>query len=80
MISTVSKSVVPTFKAFVSSQNAEPLANTSHLEDDLNSLFSTEEFNNLIITLIESPAFSEDLGKELAAAGAIAAISRLSQS
>jgi 3-dehydroquinate synthase len=75
MISTVSKSVVPTFKAFVSSQNAEPLANTSHLEDDLNSLFSTEEFNNLIITLIESPAFSEDLGKELAAAGAIAAIS-----
>ncbi len=59
MISTVSKSVVPTFKAFVSSQNAEPLANTSHLEDDLNSLFSTEEFNNLIITLIESPAFSE---------------------
>jgi len=75
MISTVPKSVVPVFKAFVSSQNTEPLVNTPHLEKDLRDLFSTETLNNLILTLIDSPAFSESLGKELAEVGAIAAIS-----
>ncbi|MEM8503917.1 MAG: sedoheptulose 7-phosphate cyclase [Cyanobacteria bacterium P01_D01_bin.1] len=71
----MSTSVVPAFQAFISSQNTKPLTSTSSLETDLKQLFSTEAFNHLILVLIESAAFSARLGEELAAVGAIAAIS-----
>lgn len=71
----MSTSVVSILQAFVSSQNIEPLTSTSSVENDLQSLFSTERFNNLILTLIDTAAFSESLGKELTAAGAITGIS-----
>ncbi|EDX85523.1 3-dehydroquinate synthase domain protein [Synechococcus sp. PCC 7335] len=67
--------VASVFQAFIAHQKAKPLATTSSLENDLRSLFSTEAFNNLILTLINSPAFSANLGEEFAAVEAIAGIS-----
>ena len=80
MISTVPTSVVSVIKAFVSqqklsTQNKDLSAPSSTLETDLETLFSSDPFNRLLLTLIESDAFSEKLGEEFAAADAIAAIS-----
>ncbi len=72
---TAPMSVVPTLQAFIAHQNAELLATTSSLENDLKTLFSTKAFNELILALIDSDAFCATLGKEFAAAQAITGIS-----
>lgn len=61
-------------KAFVDTQNREVLADPN-LNRAIASLSSSESFKQLLLALIESPAFSEDLGAEFASAGAVEGIS-----
>ncbi|MBE9061106.1 sedoheptulose 7-phosphate cyclase [cf. Phormidesmis sp. LEGE 11477] len=73
--STAPMSVVSVFQGFIAHQKEKPLATTFNLRHDLEALFSTEVFNNLILTFVDSAAFSASLGKEFAAVEAIAGIS-----
>ena len=61
-------------KAFIEKYDSELLA-SQPLENTVESLCSSEDFKMLLLALIDSPAFSDELGQEFAEAGAIKALS-----
>ena len=61
-------------KAFISTHDCEPLA-YQNLENAVEAICNSEQFKSLVIALINSPAFSKELGKEFAAAGAVKGLS-----
>lgn len=61
-------------RSFISTQDAELLARQS-LESRISILCASESFESLLLALINSPAFSETLGEEFSAAGAVKGIS-----
>lgn len=65
-------------QAFVQTYDREPLADHS-LENAIKVIFSSEVLRDLLLTLINSPVFSEELGREFAAAGAIQGLSACRQ-
>ena len=65
---------IPAIKAFISAYDSDPLA-YQNLDDAIESVCCSESFRNLILALVSSPAFSEELGKEFEAADAIAGLS-----
>ncbi|PZO18973.1 MAG: 3-dehydroquinate synthase [Leptolyngbya foveolarum] len=75
MLSTLTTAAPTTaaIDAFVSQQDAQSLADKS-IENGLETVANTPSFNQLILALIESPAFSEVLGEEFAKVDAIAGI------
>ncbi|MEM7794259.1 MAG: sedoheptulose 7-phosphate cyclase [Cyanobacteria bacterium P01_C01_bin.118] len=62
------------FKAFISAYDNAPMA-LQNLDDAIEVICCGESFRNLILSLVNSPAFSEELGQEFAAADAIAGLS-----
>lgn len=58
---------------FIVRYDSEPLA-AQKLEKALESLFDDHSFKDLLLALIHSPAFSEALGEDFAAANAVAGI------
>lgn len=85
MISTthtsVHPSVISVIKDFISQENnlknnalSVSELNDSELKEALCTIFSGKSFNSLILALIESPAFSADLGRAFAEVDAIEAI------
>ncbi|EKV02187.1 3-dehydroquinate synthetase [Leptolyngbya sp. PCC 7375] len=64
----------PAVKAFISAYDSEPLA-YQNLDGAIEAVCCGEVFRSLILALVNSPAFSEELGKEFEAAGAIAGLS-----
>ena len=76
MIST-SAPLAPTTAAirdFIARQSAKSLAPID-VKDAIEIVLSSESFDNLMLALIASPAFSEVLGEEFAAVDAVSAIS-----
>ena len=61
-------------KAFVSTYNCEPLAER-HLDRAVEAICSSEQFKNLLLALINSPAFTEELGQEFATVQAVEGLS-----
>ena len=61
-------------KAFISTYNCEPLADR-HINQAVEAICSSEQFKNLLLALIDSPAFSEELGQEFATAQAVEGLS-----
>ncbi|MEM1252794.1 MAG: sedoheptulose 7-phosphate cyclase [Cyanobacteria bacterium P01_H01_bin.21] len=64
----------PAVKAFISAYDSAPLA-YQNLDDAIEAICCGESFRNLILALVNSPAFSKELGKEFEAADAIAGLS-----
>ena len=64
----------PAVKAFISAYDSAPLA-YQNLDDAIEAICCGESFRSLILALVNSPAFSEELGKEFEAADAIAGLS-----
>lgn len=64
----------PAFKVFISSYDSAAMAHPN-LDDAVEATCCGESFRDLILALVNSPAFSEELGKEFAAADAIAGLS-----
>ena len=71
---TTAASTTAVIDAFISQQDAQSLADRS-VENGIKTVAATSSFNQLILALVNSPAFSEVLGKEFAEVGAIAGIS-----
>ncbi|MGB5967141.1 MAG: sedoheptulose 7-phosphate cyclase [Spirulinaceae cyanobacterium] len=61
-------------KAFIATYDSEPLT-YQNLENALEAICGSEYFRSLLLSLINSPAFSEELGEEFALAGAVQALS-----
>ena len=61
-------------KAFISTYDCEPLT-YRNLENALKCICNSEHFKSLILALIDSPAFTQDLGEEFASAGAVTGLS-----
>lgn len=61
-------------KAFIAQYDSEPLA-SQPLDNVVESLCSSEVFKTLLLALIDSPAFSDQLGQEFAEADAVKALS-----
>ncbi|MEM6251547.1 MAG: sedoheptulose 7-phosphate cyclase [Cyanobacteria bacterium P01_D01_bin.156] len=61
-------------KAFISSYDSEPLT-YKNLDDAIEAVCCRASFRELILAFVNSPAFSEELGKEFAAADAISGLS-----
>ena len=61
-------------KAFITTYDCEPLA-YQNLSNAVEAVCCTEQFKSLLMALIESPAFSKELGEEFAAVGAVEGIS-----
>ncbi|MEM8828284.1 MAG: sedoheptulose 7-phosphate cyclase [Cyanobacteria bacterium P01_G01_bin.19] len=61
-------------RAFISTYDSEPLTD-QNLNNAVEAVCGSEEFKNLLLALIDSPAFSEELGKEFAAVGAVKGLS-----
>ena len=61
-------------KAFISTYNCEPLAER-HINQAVEAICSSKEFKDLLLALIDSPAFSEELGQEFATAQAVEGLS-----
>ena len=61
-------------KAFISEHNCEPLA-YQNLENAIEAICCSEQFKNLLLSLIDSPAFSKELGEEFAVADAVEGLS-----
>ena len=61
-------------KAFISKHDCEPLA-YQNLDNALEAICSNERFRNLLLSLINSPAFSQELGEEFAAVDAVKGLS-----
>ncbi|MEM8718549.1 MAG: sedoheptulose 7-phosphate cyclase [Cyanobacteria bacterium P01_G01_bin.39] len=61
-------------KAFISKHDCEPLAYQS-LDNAVAAICCDQQFKSLLLSLIDSPAFSRDLGAEFAAAGAVTGLS-----
>ncbi|MEM9482264.1 MAG: sedoheptulose 7-phosphate cyclase [Cyanobacteria bacterium P01_F01_bin.116] len=62
------------FKAFISAYDNAPMA-LQNLDDAIEAICCGESFRNLILSLVNSPAFSDELGQEFATADAIAGLS-----
>ncbi|PSB09991.1 3-dehydroquinate synthase [Pleurocapsa sp. CCALA 161] len=61
-------------KAFISKQNCEPLA-YQNVERAVEAICCSEQFRSLLLSLIDSPAFSQELGREFAQVDAVKGIS-----
>lgn len=61
-------------KDFISTYDYEPLA-YQNLPNAVDAICCGEQFRNLLLAFINSPAFSEELGKEFAAVGAVEGLS-----
>ena len=61
-------------KVFISTYNCKSLA-SQNLENAVEAVCSSEQFKNLLLCLIDSPAFSEQLGREFAIAEAVEGLS-----
>ena len=57
-------------KAFISTYDCELLAE-QHLNSAVEAICINEQFKSLLLALIDSPAFSKELGKEFAEVGAV---------
>ncbi|MEL7508314.1 MAG: sedoheptulose 7-phosphate cyclase [Cyanobacteria bacterium J06554_1] len=64
----------PAIKAFISAYDSKPFA-YQNLDDAIEAVCCGTSFRNLILALVNSPAFSKELGKEFAEADAIAGLS-----
>ncbi len=60
--------------AFISAHDCEPLA-YQNLENAVESICCSDRFRSLLLSLIDSPAFSQELGTEFASAGAVKGLS-----
>ena len=69
MIKTISA-----VKAFVSTYDSDALT-YKNLDNAVEAICCSEQFRNLLLSLINSPAFSEELGKEFATVGAVEGLS-----
>lgn len=58
---------------FIASYDSQPLADQK-LADTLDTLMGDDRFKKLLLSLIHSPAFSQELGQEFAAANAISGL------
>ncbi|MBE9043542.1 sedoheptulose 7-phosphate cyclase [Pleurocapsales cyanobacterium LEGE 10410] len=61
-------------KVFISTYNCKSLA-SQNLENAVEAVCNSEQFKNLLLSLIDSPAFSEQLGREFALAEAVEGLS-----
>ena len=61
-------------KAFIADYDTEPLAYQG-LDNAVEAICCSEQFKNLLLSLINSPAFSQELGKEFASEDAITGLS-----
>ena len=61
-------------KAFLSKHDCEPLA-CQNLDNAVETICCSEQFKSLLLALIDSPAFSQELGAEFAEAGAVKGLS-----
>ncbi|MEM6613047.1 MAG: sedoheptulose 7-phosphate cyclase [Cyanobacteria bacterium P01_C01_bin.72] len=61
-------------QAFISKYNCEPLA-WQNLENALEAICCSEQFKSLLLSLIDSPAFSQELGIEFAEVDAVKGLS-----
>ncbi|HHP7229655.1 MAG TPA: 3-dehydroquinate synthase [Xenococcaceae cyanobacterium] len=61
-------------KAFIATYDCEPLA-YQNLDNAIETICSSEQFRDLLLAFIYSPAFSEELNKEFAAAEAVEGLS-----
>ncbi len=61
-------------KAFIFRHDCEPLA-LQNLENALEAICCNEQFRNLLLALINSPAFSQELGTEFAVVDAVKGLS-----
>ena len=61
-------------KAFISTYDSEPLA-YQNLDNAVEAICCGEQFQNLLLSLINSPAFSAELGEEFATVGAVEGLS-----
>ena len=61
-------------KAFISEHDCEPLA-YQNIENAIEAICCSEQFKHLLLSLIDCPAFSEELGKEFAMADAVEGLS-----
>ena len=65
-------------KAFLGTYDGEPLA-YQDLGRAVETICGAEQFKRLLLALINSPAFSEEFGREFASVGAIKGLSALPQ-
>ena len=68
------RKITSVIKAFIEAQDSQALE-LQDLEYAVETIGNSEQFKNLILGLIHSPAFSEELGTEFASADAILGIS-----
>ncbi len=61
-------------KAFISEHDCDPLE-YQNLDNAVEAICCNEQFRNLLLSLINSPAFSEELGVEFAVADAVKGLS-----
>jgi len=61
-------------KAFISTYDSEPLT-YQNLENAVEAICCSQQFRSLLLSLIDSPAFSAELGKEFATAEAVEGLS-----
>ena len=61
-------------KAFISTYDCELLA-YQNLDNAVEAICCSKQFRNLLLSLINSPAFSQELGQEFSLAGAVKGIS-----
>ncbi len=61
-------------KAFISEHDCDPLE-YQNLDNAVEAICCNEQFRNLLLSLINSPAFSEELGVEFAVANAVKGLS-----
>ncbi|MEM9215844.1 MAG: sedoheptulose 7-phosphate cyclase [Cyanobacteria bacterium P01_F01_bin.150] len=65
---------IAAIQAYIGAYDSEPLGFQS-LDNAVEAICNNSEFKELLLALLNSPAFSKELGQEFAAAGAIAGIS-----
>ncbi|MEM9162788.1 MAG: sedoheptulose 7-phosphate cyclase, partial [Cyanobacteria bacterium P01_F01_bin.4] len=65
---------ISAIKTFVGTFDSEPLAD-QNLNDAIETICCSEPFKSLLLSLVSSPAFSQDLGREFADAGAVKGLS-----
>jgi len=61
-------------KAFISKHDCDPLG-YQNLDNAVEAICCNEQFRNLLLSLINSPAFSQELGAEFAIADAVQGLS-----
>ena len=70
----MTSNTVPSIERFLRAYDVASLT-SGDVEQSLDTLVESDEFKMLLIALIEAPAFSRELGREFAAAGAVKGIS-----